>query len=204
MKKVLFWLIIIAIGITVGSNVSHFTKGASDSDVLSVKTNLPAKSESTETPEVATPGIPVKISIPKIDVEADIESVAMDSEGRMDVPKDDDNTAWYNPGFRPGLNGSAVIAGHYDKKSGAPSVFYDVNKLSAGDEIVVTDDKGVEYTFAVVRLEKYPDATFPIQQVFSASDVPQLNLITCQGTWDSASGNYSDRMVVFSKLVSHT
>lgn len=202
MKKLFFWLIIIAIGVGVGTNVSHFQLDSSGKNVLSVKTGVSPKSDAPQTAQ--TPGIPVKITIPKIDVETTVESVAMDSQGRMDVPKDADNTAWYNPGFRPGTNGSAVIDGHYDKETGAPAVFYNVNKLTPGDTIIITDDKDVKYTFAVDHITKYPDADFPIQQVFAAADVPQLNLITCQGTWNKEAHNYSDRMVVYSKLISHT
>lgn len=201
MKKVLFWLIIISIGIGVGYGTKA-TYTNSDKNVLSLHTD--SVSEAKQQPDVQSPGIPVHISIPKIQVDTEVESVGMDSQGRMNVPKNADNTAWYNPGFRPGVNGSAVIDGHYDKVTGAPSVFYNVNKLSAGDSIIVTDDKGTKYTFAVDRIAKYPDDNFPLQEVFAAADVPKLNLITCQGTWNKETHNYSDRMVIYSKLVSHT
>ncbi len=66
---------------------------------------------------------PVKIKVPKIDIEADIESVALDDHGRMDVPQNVLNVAWYNLGVKPGQKGNAVFAGHYDKPDGSPAVF---------------------------------------------------------------------------------
>lgn len=148
------------------------------------------------------PGIPQTISIPKINVNTKVESVGMDSKGRMDVPKNGEETAWYSPGYKPGMNGSAVIDGHLDLVTGAPAVFWNLKKLTSGDTITVSEDNGKKYTFAVDHLTKYPDDNFPIKEVFAATDVPMLNLITCNGVWDKASKNYSDRLVVYAKLVS--
>jgi sortase (surface protein transpeptidase) len=124
----------------------------------------------------------------------------MDAAGRMDVPKKDTDVAWYNLGYRPGEKGGAVIDGHLDKASGAPAVFWDLKKLSPGDELSVTDANGHQLTFAVVRTVSYAWNQLPIKEVFGASSVPMLNLITCQGTWDTTKKNYSNRMVVYAQL----
>lgn len=196
-RQLLTWLIIIGIGVGVGVGykVSH-TANLEKKEVLSAETQV---SQKAPTPEV-TPGIPKEISIPKINVQSDIESVQMDSEGRMDVPKDADNAAWFSPGYRPGKNGNAVLAGHYDKESGAPAIFWDVGKLEKDDRIIVTDEKGKKYTFAVERVAKYPYDQFPIKEVFGSSSIPKLNLITCHGDWNEDTKNYSQRMVVYASL----
>jgi sortase (surface protein transpeptidase) len=206
MKKLLFFIVIFGIGVGLATgflfNRPHDQKRI---EILSAQTtpkqtkDLPSPTEKLDA--VTAPGLPQTIRIPKINVDAKIESVGMDSRGRMDVPQDSDNTAWFSPGYRPGKNGSAVIDGHKDNADGSPSVFWDLTKLAPGDTIIVTDDAGHEFTFAVDRLEKYPDATFPIKEVFAAADVPQLNLITCNGTWDKNAKNYSDRLVVYSTLI---
>jgi len=149
-----------------------------------------------------TPGLPQTISIPKINVYAHVESVAMDSQGRMGVPTNPDDTAWYSPGFRPGIKGSAVIDGHLDKVTGAPAVFWNLRQLAPGDKITVSEDNGNSYTFAVDHVVAYPYNQFPLTEVFGDADVPMLNLITCNGIWDKNSKNYSNRLVVYSKLVS--
>ena len=208
MKK--FLLVIIAIvGISSGAvfgyrlthaDAMHETK----TQVLSTE-NQQKEDKPTEYPQEvvnAQPGIPVNISIPKINVNTTIESVGMDSKGRMDVPKDADNTAWFRLGYRPGTNGSAVIDGHYDKASGAPAVFWDLDKLEDGDQIIVTDDAGNKWTFVVNRTTKYPYDQFPLKEVFGASDVPKLNLITCHGEWNDNTKNYAERMVIYSTLQS--
>jgi sortase A len=147
-------------------------------------------------------GNPQSVTIPKIAVSAVIEPVAMDSEGRMDIPKRNEDVAWFQPGFKPGESGSAVLAGHLDTSTGAPAVFWDLSKLEAGDEIIVSDDRGKNYRFVVSGKATYKYDKVPVQEVFGKSGEATLNLITCQGSWDSNSSNYSNRTVIFSKLIS--
>ena len=200
MKYKLLVLLIILGGIVGLSYRYAFSHSVSTSKRQFLGVQAPTQSPTAElTP---SPGIPQTISIPKINVQATVESVGMDSQGRMDVPKNAVDTAWYNPGFRPGTKGSAVIDGHYDRATGAPAVFWNLKLLTSGDTIIVTDNNGKKYTFSVTQVAKYPDNNFPLTQVFAASDTPLLNLITCNGVWDKVAHNYSDRLVVYSKLIS--
>lgn len=202
MKQKLLTIIIVlglGAGVSIGYTISHSDSHVKK-QVLSAQTQVKSPAANTILVE---PGIPQKISIPKIKVQTDIESVGMDSEGRMATPKNSDNTAWFSPGFRPGIKGSAVLDGHYDKANGGPAVFWNLGKLEKGDSIVITDNKGAKYTFAVDRTVKYPYDSFPIKEVFAASDVPMLNLITCHGVWNKDTKNYSQRMVVYAKLVAN-
>ncbi len=199
LKALVTIVVIIVSGIIIGTSASHFVKNDNDKQVLSTQSKQ-SEEELAKVTQAPLPGVPKHVRIPKINVDASVESVANDSEGRMDTPSNDDNTAWYNPGFRPGMNGNAVLAGHYDRKDGSAAVFWDLNKLEAGDEIVVTDDKGKEWTFEVTDSKKYPNKDFPIAEVFGNASTPMLNLITCDGDWNKESG-YSDRHVIYSKLV---
>src|SRR5215469_432543 len=117
----------IIVGISVGVEASHGLNHAKK-QVLGMQVHAQVSVTPTQfVPSPTTgPGIPETISIPKINVNATVESVAMDSQGRMDVPKSGDDTAWYSPGLRPGTNGSAVIDGHYDRVTGAPAVFWNL------------------------------------------------------------------------------
>jgi sortase A len=201
MKVNLLVLIIIGIisGICFGvllTHANHHTKKVVDAIQANIQTY-----KVTPVPTVA-PGIPTIITIPKINIHAAVESVGMDSQGRMDVPKTADDTAWFSHGYKPGMNGSAVIDGHLDKVTGAPAVFWNLKQLSSGDQIIVSENNGKTYTFAVERIIRYPYNSFPIKEVFGATQTPMLNLITCNGVWDKNTKNYSDRLVIYSKLVS--
>ncbi len=143
-------------------------------------------------------GLPVRLKIPSIKVDAIVEHVGLTPEGAMDVPKKPEDVVWYEPGPRPGNKGSAVIAGHYGTwENGEGSVFDDLNKLKIGDEIYVQDDKGTIISFVVRATQKYdPDAD--AEEVFFSNDgISHLNLISCEGAWDDISKSYSERLIVF-------
>lgn len=144
---------------------------------------------------------PKILNIPKIGVSANLEVVGQDAQGRMDVPKLPENAAWYNLGYKIGQKGSAVIAGHFDTSVGAPAVFYNLNKLEIGDEITVIDLSGKQMKFKVFRKETYDFDKIPLMEVFASSDRIGLNLITCEGSFDAASKNYSKRMVIYTEKV---
>ena len=119
----------------------------------------------------------------------------------MDVPSGYDTTAWFQHGVRPGMTGNAVIAGHLDSRSG-PAVFFDLDELRPGDEIEITTGAGELLTFRVDRLESFVAESAPRYEIFGPSTQPRLNLITCNGTFDSTAGAYNERLVVYSTLVS--
>lgn len=60
---------------------------------------------------------PVRVAIPRIDVDAQIQSVGVEEDGSVEVPSVDEPTlaGWYRYGPSPGEEGSAVILGprHY-------------------------------------------------------------------------------------------
>ncbi len=144
-----------------------------------------------------TVGLPVRLKIPSIKVDATIEHVGLTPDGAMDVPKDPVNAAWFDRGPRPGEKGSSVIDGHFGTADGSPAVFDDLHELDPGDKLYVEDEKGTTTLFVVRELRKYdPDAD--ASSVFSSRDGrAHLNLITCIGTWNTAEQSYSDRLVVF-------
>ncbi|OHA48408.1 MAG: hypothetical protein A2806_03005 [Candidatus Terrybacteria bacterium RIFCSPHIGHO2_01_FULL_48_17] len=142
-------------------------------------------------------GSPIRLKIPKINVDAAVEYVGLTPDGAMDVPKSQDDVAWYEPGTRPGEKGSAVIAGHYGWKGGEPSVFDSLYTLRKGDKLTIEDDKGEIITFVVRESRRY-DPNVDASDVFGSSDgKAHLNLVTCEGEWDEVSQSYSKRLVVF-------
>jgi sortase A len=156
-------------------------------------------SSAATTPPAVTIQNPSRVRIPSLGVNAPVESVGLDEGGRMDVPKDYDNVGWYNRGFKPGEIGSAVVAGHLDSPTGA-AVFYRLEQLGPGDEVIVEGSDGSSLTFVVETSRQYADASFPINQVFDTADTVRLNLITCDGIFNRSSRLYSHRLVVYTVL----
>lgn len=152
---------------------------------------------------VASQGLPVRLKIPVIMVDSLIEDAFLTPEGRMDVPSGIQNVAWYAPGTQPGQVGSAVIGGHYAffEDNRGLSVFYNLDKLNAGDRVYVEDDRG-DITAFVVRSIRIFDRNADATSVFASSDgLAHLNLVTCEGIWNSENDTYPDRRVVFTDAV---
>jgi sortase (surface protein transpeptidase) len=142
-------------------------------------------------------GLPERLIIPKIKVDAPFEYVGLTPLGAMDVPKIPANVGWFDLGPRPGDTGSAVVAGHYGWKNNIPAVFDDLSKLRSGDEIFVIDDKGATSTFIVREIGTYSQKG-DASNVFGSNDnIAHLNLITCEGTWNAFQKSYSNRLVIF-------
>lgn len=146
---------------------------------------------------IVSPGLPVRLKVPTIKVDAPVEYMGLTKQGDMDIPSSPDNAGWYRSGPRPGEIGSAVIDGHFGYKNRIPAIFDNLHKLLPGDIIYVDDDKGETHTF-VVRESKVFNPGDDATEVFRSSDgKAHLNLITCQGVWNSAQKEYSKRLVVF-------
>lgn len=193
---VLFWLVIF-FSVSVFSNDSRKGEVAfSEQVVLPTVTETPTP---TPTPKIV--GIPVNLKIPRLNIDAPVEVVGLDQTGKMDVPKSGGVVGWYGLGYKPGEKGGAVIAGHYDLATGAPAIFYYLDSLEVGDDIFVTDDKGIVYQFKVADKKTFSFDQVPLSEVFANGSYPGLNLITCEGIFNLSTRNYSQRTVIYSRLV---
>ncbi|SDI47883.1 class F sortase [Natribacillus halophilus] len=162
---------------------------------------LDATASDSQQPDQNNEGItPASIDIPAIDVETDIEEVGILDNGQMGVPSDEDGVAWFEPGTKPGATGNAVMAGHVDSYEG-PAIFFDLEDLADGDEIIVSDEEGKALIFTVRTQESYPLGEAPMDDIFGSSgDTSHLNLITCAGTFNEEEGTHDERLVVYAEL----
>ena len=142
-------------------------------------------------------GLPKRLKIPSIKVDAPVEYVGLTSDGAMDVPKGAVNVGWFDLGRRPGENGSAVIAGHFGTINNIPQVFNNLYKLRKDDKIYIEDEKGKNIIFVVRKIQRYGKDE-DSSGIFDSSDgKAHLNLITCAGVWNKVEKTFSERLVVF-------
>ncbi|MBX3016164.1 MAG: class F sortase [Caldilineaceae bacterium] len=144
---------------------------------------------------------PARLQIPRIGLDAPIETVGQTPDGAMELPPNPDHVAWYQPGVAPGEQGNAVISGHLDDPYG-PAVFWRLHELTVGDQMMVVDTAGITRTFTVIGAESYPSDQAPLDQIFGFDLERDLNLITCDGSWDRRAKRYSERRVIYTRLVS--
>ena len=142
---------------------------------------------------------PVRLTIPKIGLEALVEVVGLTADNAMASPSGPDTVGWYRLGPRPGNKGSAVIDGHSGYADGSAAAFDRLPELSKGDRFFVEDANGRRASFIVRKTQLFArDAN--AAAVFAPTASRRLNLITCTGSFDVAAGTHAQRLVVFADL----
>jgi hypothetical protein len=146
----------------------------------------------------ATP-VPVRLVIPRIQVASSLDRLGRAPNGAVEVPSRWEVPGWYAPGPRPGDPGSAVILGHVDSKRG-PAVFYRLRELRPGDHIDITRADGSSVRFVVRRTASYDKQRFPTDAVYYPTLTSTLQLVTCGGQFDTATGHYRSNIIVFATM----
>ena len=198
-KRTLFFIgLLVSVGavlaLTYGYGSRHSSAKPRPSPAFAIGSRRPLPRASTSY------GLPVRVQIPKLRVDARVIYVGLTKEGNMDVPTNVVDVGWYKYGALPGNTGTAVIAGHLDGLRGEPGVFSDLTKLAAGDTITVTESNGLIFSFIVRETRSYLQREQPAE-VFTSTSGAHLNLITCTGSWDSAEHRFAKRLVVFADRV---
>ncbi len=144
--------------------------------------------------------IPIRLQIPKLQIDSLVKYVGITKEGNMNMPQTVSDVGWYKYGALPGNQGTAVIGGHVSGLHGQPGVFSNLTKLTKGDIIIATESNGVAINFVVRETRNYPEDAQP-DEVFHSATGSHLNLITCTGNWDSSGRSFTQRLVVFADKV---
>lgn len=143
---------------------------------------------------------PKKIIIKKIKVDAYIEKVGLDKNQEVGSPKSIYLAGWYKGSVLPGQKGLSVIDGHVAGKKNN-GVFRNLEKLNVGDEYTVVFGDNSSKKFKVIGKISVPvkDA---ISTIFSQTPGinEQLNLVTCNGKFDSKTQSYTERLIIISEL----
>ena len=145
---------------------------------------------------------PLKIIIPKINVETSAETVGRQPDGTMQTPDVFANTVgWYKYSPTPGEIGPSIIVGHVDSYKG-PSIFWRLRELKTNDIIKISRQDGTVAKFKVNSINQFDQTKFPSDKVYGNINHAGLRLITCGGIFNHSKGHYSQNTVVFASLVS--
>ena len=187
-----------AVGWVLGGSLDGGSPAASE--LLAVPTvalRATATAEPTTTPvpsPTTTP--PVRLLIPAIGVDAPVTVKGLRADAVMDVPDGPEDVAWYNFTARPGMGGNTVISGHLDYHNYGAAVFWRLKELREGDMVEVRLADGSVLRYRVSLKLSYDARTAPVPEIVGPTSKEVVTLITCGGTFDSGSRDYSNRLVV--------
>lgn len=91
---------------------------------------------------------PVRVSIPRLQVDNELVALTLLGDGTMEVPDDASTVGWFTGAPTPGSIGPAVLAGHVNWK-GRGGAFARLATLVAGDEVRVERLDGSVAVFTV-------------------------------------------------------
>jgi hypothetical protein len=143
---------------------------------------------------------PVRLAVPAIGLSAPLTTLGLNPDRTVEVPASFSVPGWYRLGPSPGQLGSAVILGHVDSHAG-PAVFFRLGDLRVGDRVDVTLADGTAVNFGVIGVAMYQKARFPDRLVYGPRPYSALQLVTCGGSFDTATGHYLSNLVVYSALI---
>ncbi|MFC1411213.1 class F sortase [Streptacidiphilus sp. N1-12] len=147
--------------------------------------------------------VPVRLKIPGIGVDTPVMQLGLAADGTVAVPPIEAHApaGWYRGSPTPGQVGPAVILGHVTVGQFGDGVFLHLDRMRAGDRIVVVLEDGVSATFAVDSVQTVAKSQFPTSSVYGNVDHPALRLITCGGVRAADGSGYTDNVVVYASLL---
>ena len=161
----------------------------------------PATSGETRSDPGPASGSGMRMRIPRIAVAAPVTVRVVGSDGVMGDPNGRFDAVWYDfsafagMGGYPGAGGNAVFAGHVDYHPNYEAVFWDLRLLVPGAIIEVYLPDGAVVRYSVQWNEQIsPEADFSAYARQTGDDI--ITIVTCQGTFNSATHSYDSRLVV--------
>lgn len=142
---------------------------------------------------------PLGLHVPSLGIDASVQHVGLGKSGNMAVPTNYSDVGWYRAGAKPGQPGNAVFDGHVDNGFGFAGVFTKLETIKPGAEVLV-DYASSTTRFTVTRVERYAKDAVPTGEIFTATGMPGLVLITCEGDWLQSQKTYDHRLVVYATL----
>ena len=173
--------------------------GNSELETVAGFGNIPTAVPSAEPSQRFGPGSPAPIArlvIPIAQVDAPVVTKGVDEARVMQAPDTAFDTAWYDFSAKPGWGGNAVFSGHVDYIDVGKAVFWNLKDLNEGDIIEVRMADGATYRYAVNFKQQYEASTAPVDQIVGPTPEETITLITCSGTFNSATHQYDKRLVV--------
>jgi hypothetical protein len=196
------------------------------------ETSTPSASATPTTPPTptATPtpfnGKVARFKYARFGIDAPVDALATNSQGELDTPhagRENTAVAWYDQdletkyfiGTKPGWGGNAIFSAHIYYISSAvcpsnpracPGPFQKLSQATEGDEISVVMENGTEYTYKVIKKERFSLSDIPMGDVISGKGKPEgkewITMITCGGSFDASGVEYTSRDVVVAERVS--
>lgn len=147
---------------------------------------------------LALPFTPVSISIPSIGISSVNLAPENDHNGVLGTPRVQSGWGWWYGGALPGESqATPLLAGHINLVAHGSSSAEKIWNLSPGALATVYGASGRSRSYVAISLQSYPKSTLSemATTLLSTTGPERLVIMTCGGTYNSASGKWSSSVV---------
>ncbi len=185
--------------------------------VVLVMTNLPSHSSMDRAlsqrrlAAPCQPGLPVRMSIPALAVDAPIEKIGLDRRARPDdsgqaplgAPVDKRKAGWYAAGPKPGSGMGTVLTNGHTYRDGS-AIFQEdfAASVAVGQQIDLLLDNDTACSYRISTVWRNVDAILDYpqlvasQRLYDQHGAERLFLATCGGPWVESARMFKDINVV--------
>ncbi|OII35285.1 hypothetical protein BIU98_02535 [Curtobacterium sp. MMLR14_010] len=147
--------------------------------------------------EVPAVVAPVRVAVPALDIDQAVQPEGVDPSGAMALPADPAVAGWWRFGSTPtSTAGSTVLAAHVDAVGYGIGPFAHLVDVPVGTQVTVTSEDGTTTRYAVATVDLLAKTGVPWASVFDHDGPRRLVLVTCGGTFDTATHHYRSNLVV--------
>ena len=148
----------------------------------------------TRVPEAG--GVPLRLQIPSLSIDAPIIAVTSEASGALAVPDDVRLVGWWSGGATPGANeGTVVLDGHVDSRTRGTGALFPLRHIRIGASLDLVESH-MKVRYRVVALREYAKDQLP-SELFRVDGPPHLSIITCGGAFNYKTRHYEDNVVAY-------
>lgn len=146
---------------------------------------------------------PKFVKILKFNTTARIKAMGVDANNKLIAPGNVHDAGWFQNSAKPGaIGGATLLDGHVSGWT-TKGVFYRLKELVAGDQITIERGDGQVFTYKVVKSQMFDKNSVDMNSAMRPVNASKtgLNLITCAGSYDRGSDDYTHRLVVYAEAI---
>ncbi len=146
-----------------------------------------------------------ELIVPSAGIKSTVVRVGRTASGAMGSPDNPYVIGWLDSSAAPGETGNSLLAGHRDFEdiSGnvGEGVCWELVNTSPGDRMLVRDvDRDIYFVYTVTEAVTVNPRDRDAARYLQNSDEPLVTLITCTGSFNQETNQYSHRRVVIGVL----
>ncbi|MDE2892755.1 MAG: sortase [Chloroflexota bacterium] len=146
-----------------------------------------------------------ELIVPSASLKSAIVRVGRTPSGAMGAPDNPYVIGWLDSSAAPGESGNTLLAGHRDFEdlSGniGTGVCWELVSTQPGDHVLVRDnEQGIYYVYTVTETATVDPRDQDSARYLWNTDQPVITLITCTGSFNADTHQYSHRLVVVAEL----